>query len=190
MSGDGTPAAPSRPWWAPLLGVGSIGFGGLQVMAGLALVAIALLIPAGARGTLALLGFAWALPGLLLGIGGAMITVGSRRGRALSLAAVALCVACFGAVAAARTSIPPAIADAGEWGLTHPQLPAWALKAYQEETKRAGIDAVELARDPVNAEYLGRIYAGACCLPAFPWYLTVLVACAGPWGARLARKPD
>jgi hypothetical protein len=187
VSGDESPAAPPRPWWAPLLGVGSLGFGGFQVLAGLAVMAVAVLIPSGARGTLALLGLAWALPGLLLGIGGAMITVGARRGRAFSLAAIALCAVCFGVVAVARTSIPTAVADAGEWGLKHPKAPAWAVKAYEDETRRQGIDAIAFARDPVNAETLGRVYAGACCALALPWYLTVLVACAGHWGRRMAR---
>lgn len=189
MSGPESPPEPARPWWAPLLGVGSIGFAGFQVLAGLAFVAIALVGPEGAGRPFLLIGCAWTLPGILLGVGGAMITTGARGCRATSIAAVALGAALFAAVALDRTRIPLAIVETRDWSLKHPDLPPWARKLYQDVATKDGNDPLEMARDPVNADVLGWAYTGACCVPLLPWHLVVLLACAGPWGRRLAAHP-
>ena len=51
MSGVETPVPvhPKRAWWIPLLGVGSLGTGGLQALVGLGLIGVGLSAPGAAR---------------------------------------------------------------------------------------------------------------------------------------------
>ena len=182
----GTPAD-DRPWWGPLLGVGSVGLGGLQALTGLLLCGIALTGPPSSRGAFLLLGAPWLLPGLLLGISGVLVTLRSPRGRMLSLVAVAAGALGIGIVAVHRASVPPSVADAGEWALGHPEAPPWAKKMFQEMSRGNGEMQLADLRDPDRRNAQGWIFTGYCCCPVLPWYLTILFACAPPWGKRIAR---
>jgi len=179
------PPRPGRPWWAPLLGTGSLGLGGLQFLTGLLLLALALSGPSSAAGPIAMLGLAWLLPGFLLGAGGIGIVIGAPWARRVSLAAAIVGIAFLGGVGAARQSIPPAVADEGEWALHHPEAPPLARDLW----KRAGrdSDALAILRDPSQANTIGWTYSAYCCCPVLPWYLVVLLVCALPAGKRIAK---
>jgi len=191
VSAPGTPtptpapaAPPARPWWVPLLGVGSVGLGGLQALGGLLMCAVALSAPVGARAGFLLAGVAWLVPGLLLGLSGVAVTAGWSSARGLCLAAVAAAALGIGTFAAARRSVPPAVAEAGEWMLTHPEFTPEARDTVRDLFRRfsgAGeriepLDAVRALRDPEIGESAARWYAGYCCCPVLPWYLLVLLA--------------
>ena len=180
-------ADPGRPWWAPLLGVGSVGLGGLQALGGLALCGIALSGPAGSRGVFLLLGLAWFVPGALLGASGVLVTARSPRARIACVAAVLAWALGVGLVGACRGSIPPAVADTGEWALGHPEAPPAAKRFLDEVLKGRTAIQIEALRDPSMRSDFGWLYTGYCCCPVLPWYLTLLLACAGPWARRLSR---
>ncbi len=180
-------AKPAHPWWAPLLGMGSLGMGGLQALGGLALVGVALSGPADSRGAFLLLGTAWFLPGILLGASGVLVTLRSPWGRAVSVAAVLAGSLGIGLVAANRTSIPPAMAETGEWAVRHPEAPPWAKKLLDDVLGGKTDLQFRALREPSMRSDYGWLYAGYCGCPVIPWYLTLLLACAGPWARRLSR---
>jgi hypothetical protein len=168
--------------------VGSIGLGGIQVLAGLLLVGVALSGPASATESFLLLGLAWLVPGLLLGAGGVGVVLGSRWARRISLAAVIGSLAFLGCVGAFRRSLPPAVADAGEWAIQHPEAPPIAKDLWKKMVRGPDQDNLALLRDPSQAGAIGWAYTAYCGCPVLPWYLVVLLACALPSGRRIAKE--
>ena len=78
---------PRRPWWVPLLGVGSLGLGGFQALGGLGMAFCAAAL-GGEPGSVFLgLAAGWFLTGALLAASGIAVVAGSRRARALCVAA-------------------------------------------------------------------------------------------------------
>lgn len=188
MSGDPSPAAAARPWWAPLLGVGSMGLGGLQAMGGVALLVAGMQVEAPASTTLFLAGMAWLLPGAALAVGGIGLTTGARWGRWLSVGAVLLAAAAVLPLALRREAIAPALADLVEYGRRNPGIARSVSGVMAKAKEEQGRDPVETLRDPAIAADAGTVYTGICCCPGLPWQLLVLLACLPPWGARLVRR--
>ena len=181
-----TPTA--RPWWVPLLGVGSVSLGGLQALAGLMMCGVALSAPGGAREAFLLGGLAWLVPGVLLGVSGVAVTAGWPSARRLCFVAVAAAAAGIGAFTVGRESVPPGVADAGEWMLSHPDTPEWGLKLLRDAADDDPRRTIGLLRDPEVAGAAAWAYSGYCCCPVLPWYLLVLLAAAA--GGRFAVPPS
>jgi hypothetical protein len=161
--------------------------GGLQALAGLAMVGVGLSAPGRAPEGFLLAGASWLLPGLALGLSGVAVGAGWPSARRLCLLAVALAAAGVGTVAARRASLPPALADAGEWALDHPEAPPGLRKAVEESADGRGRETLRLLREPEVIEAAAPIYVGYCCCPVLPWYLLVLAAALSP-GLRPAGK--
>jgi len=184
------PAAPDgkppRPWWVPLLGVGSIGLGGFQALGGLMLAWVATLVGGKAGGTFFGLCLAWLLPGLVLATSGAGVVTGARWGRALSLAAVAAGALALGLVAWNRAAIPAAVADFYEY-VEREHGSSRDVADLLKRMQAAGQgDPVAVLRDPDTARVSAWTFTVECCCPVVPWYLVVLLACALPGGRRIA----
>ncbi len=177
---------PGRPWWVPLLGVGSIGLGGLQGLGGLALLWLGMQMKGSAAGVFFLLGGAWLLPGVALAAGGVGIVSGARWGRWLSVGAVAMGVGALSLVAERRTTIPPAVADAIEFASAHPEAKGALADTLVRLRKDKSGDPVVILRDPGQADVQGWAYAVYCGCPVLPWYALLLLACVPTWGRRLA----
>lgn len=175
-AGPDAAGQPARPWWVPLLGVGSVSLGGLQALAGLMMCGVALSAPGGARGAFLLGGLAWLVPGVLLGLSGVAVTAGWPSARRLCFVAVAAAAAGVAAFTVGRESVPPGVADAGEWILSHPDTPEWGLKLLREYSEGDPRQTIRLLRDPDVAETAGWAYSAYCCCPVLPWYLLVLLA--------------
>ncbi len=182
------PQPPGRPWWAPLLGVGSIGLGGFQVLGGLAMAFAAMQLGGEAGAVFLGLCLAWSGPGILLAISGVGVVAGWRRARGLSLAAVAAGCLALGLVAANRAGIPGAVADLIDYGEKH-QDSRSDLAALTKRLRGKGVDdPVAVLRNPELAGASAWTLAGECACPVVPWYLVVLLACALPSGRRIARE--
>jgi hypothetical protein len=173
---DAAAATQARPWWVPLLGVGSVSLGGLQALAGLMMCGVALSAPGEARGAFLLGGLAWLVPGVLLGLSGVAVTAGWPSARRLCFVAVAAAAAGIGAFILGRGSVPAGVADAGEWMLSHPETPEWGLKIVRDAADGDPRRTIALLRDPEVAETAAWAYSGYCCCPVLPWYLLVLAA--------------
>ncbi len=170
-----------RPWWVPLLGVGSIGLGGFQCLAGL-LMAFAAAEVGGGAGTVFLgLAASWFLPGILLGVSGVGVVSGARWGRGLSLAAAGAMALSLVLVAVNRRPVPGAIADLMEYAERHPDAAPLVKRVRSME----GGDPVAALRDPDQAAASAWAFALECGC-GLPWYLLVLAACASPSGRLLA----
>ena len=187
---DGTPPAvpAGRPWWGPLLSVGSLGLGGMQGLSGLFLLYAATRFTGPTAGAFLLMGLAWLLPGVALAAGGVGLLAGARWGRRLSVIAVLLGAGGVGLVAARRASIPPAMADGIELATRVAREQKSPLADILEKSRQgpAGDPVVGL-RDPGQASVQGWFYTAYCCCPVLPWYILVLVACIPAWGRRLER---
>jgi len=179
-----------RSWWVPLLGVGSVGLGGLQVLVGAALLLLGMEGPESGRTVFPLMALGWILPGTLLAAGGVGVVLGRRWGRALSLAAVLAGASLLVLVALHREDIPPAVADSTEWVANHPDAKGAPGDFLRKLIQGKGAASLRTLRDPSLASEMGWAYTGAQCLPVLPWYLVVLVACGSKWGDRIVRKPD
>jgi hypothetical protein len=179
MSGTG------RPWWVPLLGVGSIGLGGFQALGGIAMAWVAAEVGGSSGNVFFGLAAAWFLPGILLAISGLGVVMGARWGRSASLAAVALMVLSLAFVAAERRAIPGAIADAWEHG--ERAGPAPVVDLLRKSRKTGSMDAMETLRDPDLGEGSSWMFTLECGC-GLPWYLVVLAACGLPSGRRIATR--
>jgi hypothetical protein len=183
------PSAPSpRPWWAPLLGVGSLGLGGLQGLGGLLMLWAASLLGGGPGKVFLGLGLAWLLPGILVAVSGVGVVTGARWARALSLGAVAAGSLALGLVAWNRAAIPGAVADFIEYGEREHGSSREMADAFKRLRAQGGGDPVAVLRDPELAKTSAWTFTVECCCPVFPWYLVLLVACGLPWGRRIARS--
>lgn len=180
------PAA--RPWWVPLLGVGSIGLGGFQVVGGLLMAFAAMQLGGEAATVFYGLCLSWLLPGALLAGSGVAVVSGSRRARALSLLAVAAGCLALGLVASHRMGIPGAVADLVEFGEKQQDSRSEMAALIRRLRKAAGEDPVATLRDPHAVNPAAWTFAGECACPVVPWYLVVLLACALPAGRRIARE--
>ena len=170
-----------RPWWVPLLGVGSIGLGGFQCLFAL-LGVLAAAEVGGSAGTVFIgIAAAWFLPGILLLVSGIGVVVGARWGRVLSLVAAGTMVASIALVASNRKGIPEAIASLVEFeGKQGP-----AVEIVKKFRASESGDPVFALRDPDQARISAWFFTGYCGC-AMPWYLLVLSACALPSGRRIA----
>ena len=176
-------SGPGRPWWVPLLGVGSFGLGGFQALGGLAM-AIMAAETGGAAGTVFIvLAGAWFVPGVLLAASGAGVVAGTRWGRGLSLAAVGAMLLALGIVGFHRRSIPAAVADL----VVYAEKDSKGLAADAVKKGRAvlGEDPVSLLRDPEQASISAWVFTLYCGC-GMPWYLLVLLVCGLPMGRRIA----
>ena len=187
-AGPDAAQTPARPWWVPLLGVGSVSLGGLQALAGLMMCGVALAAPGDARGAFLLGGLAWLVPGILLGLSGVAVTAGWPPARRLCFVAVAAAAAGIAAFTVGRESVPAGVADAGEWMLSHPETPEWGLKLLRDAADGDPRQTIRLLRDPEVAGTAGWAYSAYCCCPVLPWYLLVLAAAA--MGGRFASPPS
>jgi len=176
VTGAGPPVHPKRAWWIPLLGVGSIGMGGLQALAGLGMGFVGLSAGGAAPAGFLLTGAAWFVPGMLLGVSGVAVLGGWPSARRLCVLAVIAAAAGLGLVAWRRQALPPAIADAAQWALEHPEAPPWARKAFDESAAGRGRDLLKSLKDPGVAREAAPFYVGYCSCPILPWYLLVLAA--------------
>jgi hypothetical protein len=160
----------------PLVGVGSLGLGGIQALGGLGIVLGGAQIPGGAGRTFLLLGLAWLLPGLLLAGSGVAIVAGWSRAKAATVAAVAAGILALLLVAAGRAAIPGALADGIRYAADHPEA-GKELKAVTERfRKEAGDDPDRMLRDPALAPVYAWTFTGYCACPVLPWYAVLMVA--------------
>jgi len=166
--------APKRPWWVPLLGVGSLGLGGLQCVGSIALAWLAAEMGGDGATVFAGLAAGWFVPGVLLSAAGIGIAAGTRWARWLGVAAAAAMLVSLALVAANRGSIPGAVASFIEWGERSGGMAARVLKWYRSS---AGQDPVEILRDPGQGAISAWAFTVEYGLGA-PWYLLVLAVCA------------
>ena len=152
--------------------------GGMQALAGLAMCGVALSAPGGAREAFLLGGLAWLVPGALLGASGVAVTAKWPSARRLCLAAVVVAAAGVGVFTAQRDSVPGGVADAGDWALSHPDLPDWGLKIVTEAANGDPRASIRMLRDPGMSRDFAWVYSAYCCCPVLPWYLLVLLAAA------------
>jgi hypothetical protein len=171
---------PRRPWWVPLLGVGSLGLGGFQGLGGMAM-AFAAAELGGEPGTVFLgLAAGWFLTGALLAASGIAVVAGSRRARALCVAApVAMAIAVV-LVAWNRDRIPPAVVAVIEYG----EKQAGDSELVKWFFDQGGRDAVARLRDPDQAALSAWAFAVEFGIGT-PWYLLVLAAGVLPAGRRI-----
>jgi hypothetical protein len=186
------PAAPSapvpRPWWVPLLGVGSLGLGGMQGLGGLMLLWAASLLGGGSAKVFLGLGLVWLVPGVLLAVSGVGVVMGTRWARGLSLASVAVGCLAFGLVAWNRDAIPAAVADFIEYGEREHGSSKDMAGLYKRLRESGGGDPSAVLRDPEMSKASAWTFTAECCCPVVPWYLIVLIACGFPSGRRIARS--
>ncbi len=186
---DGTapppPGAAAPPWWRPILGVGSLGLGGFQVLGAGFLMAMAALGPGRAAGTFALVAAAWALPGLALAVAGFGVLQDRPWAGRASVGAAVVFAACVAGLVAGRAALPPAVADAAEWAEARPEAPPLLIDYLRESRRRSGVDL----RDPEAAGLTGLVYAGCCAVPVLPWYGLLLVVAGMRSAARRSRAP-
>ena len=185
---EGPAAERGRRWWVPLLGVGSLGMGGVQALGGLMLVLAGMQVPGPAAAVFFGAGAAWLVPGLVLAASGVGVVLGSRWARGLSLGAVAAGAAALALVAVNRRSIPPAMADGIEYAASHPDAKGGPGEMLARLRRSPEGDPVATFRNPELLEYTGWTFTGYCCCPIVPWYLVVLLACAPSWGRRIAKE--
>jgi hypothetical protein len=178
--------ASRRPWWVPLLGVGSIGLGGLQALGGILMIGVGMQLRPPSSTLLFLAGAAWLLPGAAMLAAGIGVTTGARWGRWAGVGAVAVAALALVPVVLQRRQIAPALADVVEFGKSQPGAARILTPVLSWSRDRQGQDTVTVLREPGVADEFGRLYSGACCLPVLPWYLVVLFACAPPWGRKIA----
>lgn len=172
---------PKRPWWVPLLGVGSIGLGGFQCLGAMGMAYMAAEV-GGPAGTVFFgLAAAWFVPGILLAASGVGVVAGIRWGRGLSLVAAGAMVLSLVLVAANRRPIPGAVASLVEYG----EKQGGAAEIVKKFRSSAGGDPVAALRDPHQADASAWVFTVECGC-GLPWYLVVLAACALPAGRRIA----
>ena len=166
--------SPKRPWWVPLLGVGSLGLGGLQFFGAMGLAYLAAEMGGAPATVFAWLAAGWLVPGVLLAVAGVGISAGTRWARGLGVAAAAAMIVSVALVIANRAAIPEAVASFIEWGERSGGMAADVLKWYRN---REGQDPVDVLRDPVMGAISAWTFAVEFGLGA-PWYLVVLWTCA------------
>lgn len=170
-----------RPWWVPLLGVGSIGLGGFQALGALLMAYGAAEVGGKPGGVFFGLAAAWFVPGILLGASGVGIVAGTRWGRGLSFAAFGAMALSLGIVTAYRGETPEAVLGLIEYGEKQPEVAPWVKRARSS----AGGDPFAALRDPDQAAISAWMYTLYCGC-GMPWYLLVLGVCALPAGRRIA----
>lgn len=170
-----------RPWWVPLLGVGSIGLGGFQCLGAMGMAYMAAEVGGPAGTVFFALAAAWFVPGLLLAASGVGVVAGTRWGRGLSLAAAGAMVLSLVLVAANRKPIPGAVAGLVEFG----EKQGGAAEIVKKFREGGSGDPVAALRDPDQAEASAWVFTAECGC-GMPWYLVVLAVCALPAGRRIA----
>ncbi|MHC4821336.1 MAG: hypothetical protein ACYTDX_06415 [Planctomycetota bacterium] len=178
------------PWWAGLMGVGSVGIGGLQAIVGALLSVVGIAGPEGSRGIFLLLGLAWLIPGLMVAAGGVGVVLKRRWGRRLSIAAAVVGILMLVGVIINRSKIPQGILSLYEYAEKQEDVSPEMKKFREQMTKGQNRENMELMRSPQHQAWFGGVFAGYCCIPVGPWYLTLLFALVPPWGRRVVREDE
>lgn len=185
------PPAVARPWWVPLLGVGSMGIGGMQAVGGLLMLFAGMQLKGASASTFFVMAAAWVLPGTVLAVSGIGVVTGARWARGLSLAAVGLGLLLVVPVALGRAGIPTAVADLLAVGKAQTGGSSAVPDLLKFATKAAGTDPEAQLRSGEGAEAQQWVLTAECCCPALPWQVVLLVVCGTPMGGRIAgRGPD
>ncbi len=180
------PPTEKRPWWVPLLGVGSMGIGGLQAVGGLLMLFAGMQLKGSSATTFFTMAAAWVLPGAVLAVSGIGVVTGARWARGLSLAAVGFGVLLVVPVALGRTGIPTAVADLLAVGKAQPGDSSAVPDLLKFATKVAGTDPEQQLRSGEGAEAQQWVLTAECCCPALPWQVVLLLVCGTPMGGRIA----